>query len=65
MSAKYRVTGVIEVEINASSPEEAQKIAESKLWALLDRHARRLNANIGLDNVTKGDDARNLLRDEP
>lgn len=48
----YRVAGVIEVDICASSPEEAQRLAEDRLFAILDRNAKRLRANIGMDSAT-------------
>jgi hypothetical protein len=57
----YRVTGVIEVKVRAGSPSEAQQAAEDTLYKVLDRHAKKLQAVVGLDNVTLPDDQENLL----
>jgi hypothetical protein len=49
------------VRVNAETPEEAQRLAEERLYRVLDRSAKRLGAVIGLDNVTAPDSQENLL----
>jgi len=57
----FRVTGVIEVYVRAETPKAARDLAEARLYRVLDRDAKSLDASLGLDNVTKPLDQENLL----
>jgi hypothetical protein len=51
MATKYRVCGVIEVDVVAENAEAALDLAETRIYRVLDRSAKKLNAVIGLDVV--------------
>jgi hypothetical protein len=51
MATKYHVCGVIEVDVVAENAEAALDLAETRIYRVLDRSAKKLNAVIGLDVV--------------
>jgi len=55
VATKYHVCGVIEVDVVAENAEAALDLAETRIYRVLDRSAKKLNAAIGLD-IVKVDD---------
>ena len=49
MKTTYRVCGVIEVKVVAENAEAAVDLAETRIYRVLDRSAKTLNAVIGLE----------------
>lgn len=57
MATKIRVTGIIEVDVMCDDPNDggavqrAQRKAEDRIVRVLDKGAKRLRANVGLDGA--------------